>query len=254
MEQSRSILAIFAHPDDETFGPGGTIAKYARSGYPVFLATATKGEAGMLGDPPIATRENVGDVRARELVEAAGILGIKEVFFMGFRDGELAKTDMGLLVERAVYAVRRFRPLVLVTFGPDGISGHPDHVRISEVSREAFELCGRENAFPSHFDEGLSPWEPKKLYHFVIPDVFVRRSGARLHGVSREEITTIIDVSDFLETKIEAFRCHRTQAKDAARILSRPGYREFARKEYFVLASWRGGPYQLPEDDLFSGL
>ncbi|RMG58221.1 MAG: hypothetical protein D6713_08160, partial [Deltaproteobacteria bacterium] len=118
----------------------------------------------------------------------------------------------------------------------------------------AFDEAGKEELYPFHFEEGLEPWEAKKLYYFGIPETFIKRSGATLHGVPREKITTVIDVSDYLERKIQAFSCHRTQVKDATRILNRPGYREFARKEYFVLASARGGPYTFPEDDLLSGL
>src|SRR5512145_728782 len=105
-KMNRKILLLLAHPDDETFGPGGTIAKYAREGAEVHLATATRGEAGMVGDPPLTDREHLGEVRTAELLAAAGLLGIAKVHFLGFRDGELAAVPRELLVERAVEAVR----------------------------------------------------------------------------------------------------------------------------------------------------
>jgi LmbE family N-acetylglucosaminyl deacetylase len=250
------ILCILAHPDDETFGPGGTIAKYADLGYETFLATATKGEAGMLGDPPIATRENVGDVRASELECAARTLGIKEVFFMGFIDGKLVETPMGSIIERAVYAVRKFRPHVIISFGPDGVSGHPDHVKISEVSNLSFRKSADPKFCTHHRENGnLHPWQAMKLYHFEIPEKFLKERNINLSGVPMEDITTVIDTSEYVERKIEAFNCHKTQIKDSNRILSRPNYREFTRKEYYVLADVAGvETTTFPEIDLFQGI
>ncbi|NIS74127.1 MAG: hypothetical protein GTO08_02370 [Deltaproteobacteria bacterium] len=250
------ILCILAHPDDETFGPGGTIAKYADLGYEVFLATATKGEAGMLGDPPVATRENVGEVRAAELECAARTLGIKEVFFMGFIDGKLVDTPLQSILERTVYAIRKYRPHVIISFGPTGVSGHPDHVKISEISTLCFRKSAEADFCPQHRENGkLRPWQAMKLYHFEIPEKFLKMRNIELRGVPLEDITTVIDTAAYVEKKIEAFSCHRTQIKDINRILSRPNYREFTKKEYYILAdAAEVKPPESLETDLFQGI
>lgn len=253
---SGRVLCVLAHPDDETFGLGGTIAKYADLGYEIYLATATKGEAGMLGDPPVARRENLGDVRATELACAARTLGIKEVFFMGFIDGKLVETPRLSLLERTVYAIRKFRPHVIISFGSTGVSGHPDHVTMSEVSNISFRKAADPDFFPDHRENGnLHPWQAMKLYHFEIPEKILKERNINLSGVPLEEITTVIDTSDYVEKKIEAFYCHRTQVKDIEKILSRPNYREFTKKEYYILADWaevKTPAY--PETDLFQGI
>ena len=249
------MLCVFAHPDDETFGTGATIAKYADSGFDIFLATATKGEAGMLGDPPIATRETVGDVRAGELASAAEVLGIKDIYFMGFMDGTLAKVRDDSLLEQTVFAIRHYRPHVVISFGPGGISGHPDHQTISRVVTEAFDLAPDPKSYPHHEHENsVAPWTPLKLYYLEIPDEWLRRARADLKGVPMKDITTIINTSAYVERKIEAFYCHKTQKKDIEKILSRDNYTKFARRDYYVLAKSRVEVTSFPESDLFEGI
>jgi LmbE family N-acetylglucosaminyl deacetylase len=251
---TRRILFLLAHPDDETFGPGGTIAKYSSEGAVVYLATAAAGQAGMIGDPPVTDREHLGEVRAAELLCAARVLGIRDVAFLGFMDGRLAQTPLPLLVEKAVEQIRRVRPHVLVGFGPGGVSGHPDHVVMSEVALEAFDAAADPSRFPRLPPEGLAPWAPYKLYQFEIAQEILDAWNAPLAGVPRERLSAFVDVSGFVGRKVEAFSCHRTQAKDSARILSREGYREFARQETYVLAKTRLPRTRLPESDLFEGI
>lgn len=251
---TRRILFLLAHPDDETFGPGGTIAKYSSEGAGVYLATATTGQAGMIGDPPVTDREHLGEVRAAELLCAARVLGIGDVAFLGFMDGQLAQTPRPRLVETAVERIRRVRPHVLVGFGPGGVSGHPDHVVMSEVALEAFDAAADPLRFPPGPPEGPAPWAPYKLYQFEIAQEILDAWNAPLAGVPRERLTAFVDVSGFVVRKVEAFSCHRTQAKDSARILSREGYREFARLETYVLAKTRLPRPRRPESDLFEGI
>lgn len=250
----KRILLVLAHPDDETFGPGGTIARYADEGAAVHLATATRGEAGMLGDPPLTDRAGLGDVRAAELGNAAEILGIRDVSFLGFRDRELAEVPRERIVEKAVLAIRRARPHVLIGFGPEGISGHPDHKVMCAVALEAFDSAADPARFPVQLRDGLTPWAPFKLYQFEIAQEILDGWGAPLSGVPREAITTTVDTSAYVERKISAFRAHRTQKKDSDRILALQGFREFCRTETFVLARSRFVPSALPETDLFEGI
>jgi len=248
------MLLLLAHPDDETFGPGGTIAKYSSEEADVYVATATKGQAGMVGDPPVTDREHLGEVRAAELLCAAGVLGIRKVVFLGFMDGQLLQAPRQALVEKAVEQIRWIRPHVLVGFGPEGVSRHPDHIVMSEVAMEAFDASADPSKFPHQLADGIEPWAPSKLYQFEIAREILDAWNVPLAGVPREKLTTFVDTSAYVEKKVEAFSCHRTQAKDSARILSREGYREFARMETYVLAGTRLPSPSLPESDLFAGI
>ncbi|MBF8257762.1 MAG: hypothetical protein HW377_136 [Actinobacteria bacterium] len=250
----RRMLLLLAHPDDETFGPGGTIAKYASEGVDVYLATATKGQAGMVGDPPVTDREHLGEVRAAELLCAAGILGIRKVAFLGFEDGQLLHTPFEHIVEKAVEQIRWIRPHVIVGFGPEGVSRHPDHIVMSRVASDAFEAAADPTRFTRQMMDGIAPWATYKLYQFEIAKEILALWNVPLSGVPGGKITTVVDTSAHVDKKVEAFRCHRTQSKDSQRILSREGYREFARRETYVLAKSRLPRVNLPESDLFDGI
>ncbi len=250
----KRILFLLAHPDDETFGPGGTIGKYADEGADVYLATATRGEMGMLGDPPVTDRAHLGEVRAAELLSAADILGIRKVSFLGFVDGHLSDTPRERIVEKAVEQIRWTRPHVVIGFGPEGVSRHPDHKVMCSVALEAFDAAGDPARFPRQLVDGILPWAPYKLYQFEIAQEILDRWGVPLAGVPQAQLTTIVDTSGYVDRKIEAFHSHKTQTKDVSRILSREGYREFARRETYVLAKSRIAPVSLPESDLFAGI
>lgn len=250
----RRLLFLLAHPDDETFGPGGTIARYAAEGAEVYLACATKGEAGMLGDPPVTDREHLGEVRAGELACAARVLGAREPSFLGFADGRLAATPRESIVEKAVAEIRRVRPHVVVGFGPEGVSCHPDHIVMGEVAFEAFEAAADESRFPGQLRDGLRPWAASKLYQFEVAREIFEAWGIPLRGVPGETLTTFIDTSAYVARKVQAFSCHRTQSKDVRAILSREGYLEFARRETYVLAGCRLPAAAVPEHDLFAGI
>jgi LmbE family N-acetylglucosaminyl deacetylase len=250
----RRILLLLAHPDDETFGPGGTIAKYSGEGADVYLVTATKGQAGMVGEPPVTDREHLGEVRASELLCAAGILGIRKVVFLGFMDGHLIDTPRETLVEKAVEQIRWIRPHVLIGFGPDGISRHPDHVTMSEVAIEAFDASADPSRFPRQLVNGITPWASYKLYQYEVAQEVLTAWNVPLAGVPRGKITTVIDTSAWIDKKVAAFFCHKTQSKDYTRILAREGYREFARQETYVLARTLLPVGVLPERDLFDGI
>ncbi|MBI5576996.1 MAG: PIG-L family deacetylase [Deltaproteobacteria bacterium] len=250
----RKMLFLLAHPDDETFGPGGTIAKYSAEGVAVYLAVATKGQAGMAGDPPLTDREHLGEVRAAELMCAAGVLGIRKVAFLGFEDGRLVQTPLDCLVEKCVEQIRRVRPHVVVGFGPEGVSRHPDHMAMSRAAAEAFDAAADPSRFPGQLVNGVTAWASAKLYRIEVEREILEHWNVPFAGVPRKEITTVVDTSSYVDTKIEAFGCHRTQSKDSARILAREGYREFARRETFVLAKSRLPRVNLPEIDMFDGI
>ena len=253
-DMKKRILLLLAHPDDETFGPGGTIAKAADKGGDFCLPAAPGGEGGMLGAPPVTDRAHLGEVRAAELTCAAGILGIRKVSFLGFIDGQLASTPRERIVEKAVEQIRWTRPHVLIGFGPEGVSRHPDHMVMCSVALEAFDAAADPSRFPHQLENGIVPWAPWKLYQFEIAQEVFDAWGVPLAGLPAARLTTIDDTSAYVDRKIEAISSPRTQAKDYNRILPRDRSREFSRRETFVLAKSRFSSVALPETDLFAGI
>jgi len=163
---TKGILGVFAHPDDESFGVGGALAAYATQGVPVDLLCATRGQAGELGDPPVTTQENLGAVREAALREAAQLLSMREVIMLNYEDGELRNVPYAPLLATVMDTYRRLRPSVVVCFGPNGISGHPDHIVMHRAATEAFwRLRGEVPAL-------------QRLYYPAIPPFFRRRGAA----------------------------------------------------------------------------
>ena len=128
MTEQRKLMGVLAHPDDESLGAGGILAKYAAEGVATSLVMATRGERGWTGAP----QENpgltaLGHLRTTELHAAAQVLGIGYLSFLDYLDGELDQAEPALIINRIAAELRRVRPQVVVTFGPDGGYGHPDH-------------------------------------------------------------------------------------------------------------------------------
>lgn len=120
-----SLLGVYAHPDDESFVPGGTIAKYAHEGIKITLVCATRGEAGMAGNPPVCDRTSLGEFRTGELVSSCQVLGISRVCCWDFSDSKLSTYPHQAVEGRIVEIIRMVRPQVVITFGREGITGHP---------------------------------------------------------------------------------------------------------------------------------
>jgi len=135
------LLGIFAHPDDETVCAGGTLARYASAGADISVVSFTKGGAGQIRDAGAATRATLTAVRQRELDAAGKELGLTRTRCLDHPDGSLSELDDGVLLEQAKELVSEFDPDVVITFGPDGFSGHPDHLAVGAAGAAAcFEL------------------------------------------------------------------------------------------------------------------
>ena len=130
----RRLMCVLAHPDDESLGTGGTLAKCASEGVATYVVTATRGERGRFGDAGVAGPDVVGRAREAELLAAAGELGVREVRFLDYPDGALDRVDPAEAIEKIAGHLRRVQPQVVVTFGPDGAYGHPDHIAISQLT------------------------------------------------------------------------------------------------------------------------
>jgi LmbE family N-acetylglucosaminyl deacetylase len=240
MSEQRCLVAVFAHPDDESYGPAATLAKYACDGVKVCVFCATHGEAGVGSGPfvdfdPLA----LGRVRIAEFRCAMQTLGVTHFTLCDFGDGKLSSMDHTALIGAIVRAIRTERPQVVLTFGPDGITGHPDHVTVSHCCTTAFHLAGDARQHPEQLRQGLQPHAPKKLYYYTLPEGIIRRLGMDLHGTPTAAITTAVNVAQFAELRLEAIRCHQSQRSTAAKItkpISPQGKAILRQRNYFRLA------------------
>ncbi len=229
------LLAVFAHPDDETFRCGGTLALAARRGVCVHVLTATRGEAGTPGDSPAFRPMDLAQVRTRELRCACRALGIAEPHILDHADGGLEQVDREQLTRAILEEIETVRPQVLVSFGPDGLSGHPDHVAVGRCAAAAFERSE----------------EVAALYTVAVPRLLAAQLGLeQVRGVPDECISLAVDVSTVWQAKRDALRCHATQASGSP-MLRAPAERQraFFGVEHFVRAACRR-----PEQDFLAAL
>jgi len=179
---TKTILAVLAHPDDETFGLGGTLALYAQRGYDTYYVCATRGEAGTVDEEHLRGFKDTAEMRTDELMRAAKYLGLKEVFFLGYRDSGMPSMDanhhpdaqinhsIDEVAGRVVKFIRELKPDVVLTFDPIGGYKHPDHIHIQRATTLAFE-----NAYDASFHpEAGSPFKPRALYYQVFPRWFLK--------------------------------------------------------------------------------
>lgn len=265
-----ALMAVFAHPDDEAFGVGGTLAKYAAEGCDVHLVTATRGEAGEIRTPELATKANLPEVREQELRCACEIYGIHPPRFLDYVDGQLPIVHQGQAVGKLVRIIRELKPQVLVSFGPDGIYGHYDHIAVHRWTAIAYDLAADTDCFPDPVSGTCTPHQVSKLYYQVLAEEVLafmsppgRPAGVMMDGVpfpmvgyARERITTVIDIGGYVETKLRGLRCHASQidasevSDEAQGMVDHPLFR----RETYVLARSEVGWPDAMETDLFRGL
>lgn len=283
----RCLLAVYAHPDDEVFALGGTLALVSERGVRTVLALATGGEEGEVVNPDLRDQVSLADlpeVRQQELECSRQWLGISEVVPLGFRDSGMAGTpanqrpgafvrqDMDTVVGRIVEIIRGQRPQIICTFEPGGGYGHPDHIMISRATELAFDRAGD----PVWYPDAGEVWQPQKLYWPVFAEDMFRRARAALEarglpfrfgtgvdsidqgrriGTPDEEITTVVNILSTLDRKLNALRCYATQMQpDFFFFTSPPEVLQAAlSREYFVLARTHGS-FPIPEHDLFAGV
>lgn len=236
--ETLTLLAVLAHPDDETFRCGGALALLARRGVRVQVLTTTRGGAGSCGDPPLCTPEELPAVRERELRCACAALGIEPPRLLDYCDGTLAEVDEDEAVNRVLAVVRELQPQVLLTWPPDGLSGHADHVAVSRWTARAFQRAAE-----------LGANAPAALYHLAVPHSVAQSLGlAHLHATPDAEIDLAVDVRAVWAQKIAAIRCHRTQTGGSP-ILAAPEERQrlFLGREHFCRAGARQRPDFFPE-------
>lgn len=176
VQPAMRILGVFAHPDDESFCAGGTFASFVADGAEVMVVSATRGEAGQIrsagilsGGQVAATRRTLGRVREEDLYLACQRLGVQHAICLDYGDGKLRELDQEVLIGKVVEFIRTFRPDVVITFGPDGGYGHPDHIAICSATTEACKRSGECFQFPEQLANGMSLHTPARLFHSHFP-------------------------------------------------------------------------------------
>jgi LmbE family N-acetylglucosaminyl deacetylase len=217
------LLAVFAHPDDESMGMGGTLAKYAAEGVETHLVCASRGERGWFGpeeqDPG---PERLGQIRTEELGNAVKELGMTSLSFLGYIDGDVDQADPADAVQKIVTHIRRIQPQVVVTFPHDGNYGHPDHIAIGQFTNAAI-VCAADVSYKD--PEGLPPHRVSKLYYMVDGESFVNlirpfmgdmtfSVDDQLRGENAWKewmITTRIEMAEHCHAAWRAIQCHQSQ-------------------------------------------
>lgn len=292
IDSDRRMLVIFAHPDDESFGPGGTLAKYAREGVAVHYACATRGEAGTVAPEHIQPFEQLPEdlrlaaLREGELRCAADTLGLAGLHLLGYRDSGMAGTadnrdarafvnaDPDQVTEQLVGLMRAIRPQVVLTFDPYGGYGHPDHIFAHECTMDAFRAAGD----PDRYPQAGAPYRPQKLYwtafglswlKWVVrimpllgrdPSKFGQNQDVDLRELairaSNAPVTTRIDVWPYYSAKMAASACHASQASPAASLGRAPRWlqRRMLGYERFTRVEPSTNGRRITERDLFEGV
>src|SRR5262249_61139242 len=185
------MLACFAHPDDEAFTASGVLAASTARGIQVRLVCATCGEEGDIRQPSVATRETLGQVRYQELQQSCAVLGVQAPIMLGYRDSgwgdapaqyhphAFVQAPPLQVIARLVEEIRRFKPHLVLTFEPEGISGHKDHQAICRHTTAAVQVAGDPAAFPGQVQAGLWPYTPLRLFYVALIQ------GNRIHGAVR---------------------------------------------------------------------
>ena len=281
--KNRTLLSVLAHPDDESFGMGGTLAFYAQRGVAVHLICATRGEAGDVDEPYLQGFRSKAERRESELRCAAMKLGLAGVQFLGYRDSgmpgspdnqhpqALINAPLEQVAAQVAHAIRELRPQVVLTFDPIGGYKHPDHIAVHKATVRACELAGQ-----ADYQDGLPPHRPEKLYYYTIPKGLLRLTVRVMPLFGRDPrhfgrngdvdltilvkegdfpIHAVIDYSSAAQAKDDATGCHESQlgAPSLRRGPMRWAQMLIGQKEHFMRA------YPPPmngrrEMDLFAGL
>ena len=274
---TKRLLGVFAHPDDEGL-VGGALLHYNMLGVETGLICATRGEVGEISDPVLATPENLGEVREQEMREAAEALNVHNLWFLGYRDSgmagtpenqdarSLARASAAEVIGRLVAIIRQFRPQVMVTFDETGGYGHPDHIAIYKYTTGAFHAAADAAQYPelgpahtvsklyySSFARRhimmMADWLQAQNYEGVFKDFDINQMG-----LPDDQISVLLDVEPWNETKARSWAKHRTQMNPNTPLARLPEdlQRKWRSTECYQLAASRVGPDVAGENDLFA--
>lgn len=280
-EHRKTLLVFLAHPDDESYGLGGTLARYAAEGVDVHVVIATDGAAGSVDKKWGGDRSRLVEVRNEELRQATKILGVqlhqlnyRDSGYVGDPGNDLPEAFINVPLEesvgRLVALIRTLRPQVVVSHDETGGYYHPDHIRCHEVASTAFWAAGEADRYP---ELGLEPFQPERLYYSAISKRLIKTVTwlMRLHGqdptrmgrnkdidftkigVPAEKITTTIDYRAYWEVKIEAGKAHGSQGGGTSftRLIPEWVFKRFFGVETYIRV-YPPAPPGLRERDFFS--
>lgn len=251
--RSKTLLAIMAHPDDESMGFGVTLATYGQNpDVKTHLITITRGQKGTLGDPKLGvTRKMLPVVREKELRCAASKLGLDTITILNYEDGELPAVEETIAQTHIVRLINKIKPQVVITHGPEGDYGHPDHVAVSGWVSKAVNYAPKVS----------------KLYHPANQEDFTAAFGKVVGHIKlgsfklafkphpQKYATTTLDGSKYAAVRFAALECYQTQKSDADKfvIFKQLGVKSRITHDYYHLAFARGN-FTTPETDLFAGI
>lgn len=275
----RRLLAVFAHPDDETLGTGGTLALYSKRGVEVYLICATRGEVGEAATG-LKGFASIGEMREDELRSAASVLGLKDVYLLGYRDSgmpgaldnshpqALEAAPLEQVARQIAGYIRKIRPQVVMTFDPIGGYGHPDHIAVHRATVAAFDTAGD----PAQDIDGLPPYAPQKLYYATFSRRTLRWAVRLMRLLGRDphhfgrnrdiDLASLADVDFPTDASVSVREVQQIKARATAFYVSQTGgigrivrwlQRWFGGSETFMRAIPPAEPGRL-ERDLFEGL
>ncbi len=280
-DNKRVLLAVMAHPDDETFGTGGTLAYYASLGVEVHLVCATRGEAGDVDAEMLQGFASVAELRETELSNAAKALGLSGVHLLDYRDSgmagsidnthprALAAQEVNVVAADVVHYIRQLKPQVVITFDPIGGYLHPDHIAIHKAATQAFYEAGD----PTRYPQDLPAWQPTKLYYQIFPRDFLRLAlffmrlvGKDPHKMGKNQdidlvpiaetkfpLNATVDYRTVMKQRDEASLCHASQG--GSKLTG--GFMDLARRIFGVRDQYMRAyppPTKRRETDLFEGI
>lgn len=277
------ILLVLAHPDDETFGMGGTIALYARRGVDVHLVCATRGEVGSVDPELMKGYASVGELREAELMCAAGVLGLKGVHFLNYRDSgmpgspdnnhpqALAAAPMEEVARKVAGYIRNLKPKVVITFDPIGGYRHPDHIAIQRATVEGFRLASDPDFIDS---SGQPPYQPQRLFFQTMPRAFLRmaifmirltRGNPREFGANKDiDLVSIakenfpiharINYQPVSEIRDRAAACHKSQGGAQVSKGIQAWLRQFFQSKELFMQAYPEPGKNTRVNDLFEGV
>jgi LmbE family N-acetylglucosaminyl deacetylase len=283
-DTERTLLAVFAHPDDESFGPGGTLAQYAAEGVDVWLVCGTDGDVGTVDAAMLAGYASTAQLRAAELCCAAQTLGLKGVDWLGYRDSGMAgspdnqhpsslvQAPLERVAGQIVASIRSHRPQVVICDNEFGGYGHPDHIKLHQATVLAFAAAGDAASYP----EAGPPWTPQRLYFTAFSPGFLKLlvrlmplvgKNPRQFGRNKDiDLVQIIswgtpiharlDVRAYLDVKDAASACHKSQGGDQESFKWIPQFiqRRFWGTETFMQGAPSPEPGAAVLRDLFDGV
>lgn len=218
----KKLVCVFAHPDDEAFGPAGSIAHFVNNGVEVHIISVTSGDAD-LKFTKFVKHKKLGSIREKELEASAKILGVKSVKFLHFKDGSLNNNSYHEVAKALTKLLKDLKPDTLMTFAQNGVSGHLDHIAVSMISSYVFERLGFIKNILYYCERKEIKEKIGKKYFVYFPE-----------GYSRREIDLIIDVKKYIPLKKKAMWAHKSQRVDATMIMTL-FLMKYGREESFIV-------------------